>query len=225
MSGNSPATFALAGCRGRTTTGSSLPSSPRPATSRNGHRSDYERAGGGARGWRCRARRLSWQSKRAGTRWRRPPDGRPSSLPSWHPALLHPDRRRLRQRHHTAHGLGGSTNAVIQLLALAGRAGLDLSLRRFGEPSTRAPVIVNVRPSGEFIVEQLFHFGGIPAVLNELRPLLHSEAATMTGRSIGRNVRGAKASDAQVIRPLSSSQPGRQYHRPVRQPCTGRRGD
>jgi dihydroxyacid dehydratase/phosphogluconate dehydratase len=121
--------------------------------------------------------------------------------------------------------LGGSTNAVIQLLALAGRAGLDLSLRRFGKPSTRAPVIVNVRPSGEFIVEQLFHSGGIPAVLNELRPLLHSEAATMTGRSIGRNVRGAKASDAQVIRPLSSSQPGRQYHRPVRQPCTGRRGD
>ena len=67
--------------------------------------------------------------------------------------------------------LGGSTNAVIHLLAPAGRAGLDLSLRRFDEPSTRTPVIVNVRPSGEFIVEQLFHSGGITAVLNELRPL------------------------------------------------------
>ena len=100
--------------------------------------------------------------------------------------------------------LGGSTNAVIHLLALAGRAGVNLPLRRFDELSTCTPVIVNVRPSGEFLVEQLFHAGGIPAVLNELRPLLHTEAATVTGRSIGDNVRSATASDARVIRPLSS---------------------
>jgi len=100
--------------------------------------------------------------------------------------------------------LGGSTNAVIHLLALAGRAGVDLSLRRFDELAMRTPVIVNVRPSGEFLVEQLFHSGGVPAVLNELRPLLHTQAATVTGRSIGDNVQGAKRGDARVIRPLSS---------------------
>ncbi len=100
--------------------------------------------------------------------------------------------------------LGGSTNAVIHLLALAGRVGIDLSLRRFDELSQRTPVLVNVRPSGEFLVEHLFHAGGIPAVLGELRPLLRTEAATVTGRSIGDNVRDAPVRDARVITPLSS---------------------
>jgi dihydroxy-acid dehydratase len=99
--------------------------------------------------------------------------------------------------------LGGSTNAVIHLLALAGRAGVELSLRRFEELSQRTPVIVNVRPSGEFLVEQLFHAGGIPAVLNELRPLLHADALTVTGATIGENVRDAQVSDRNVIAPLS----------------------
>ena len=100
--------------------------------------------------------------------------------------------------------LGGSTNAVIHLLALAGRVGVGLNLRRFDELSQRTPVLVNVRPSGEFLVEQLFHAGGIPAVLNELQPLLHLGAATVTGSSIGENIRDARVTDARVITPLSS---------------------
>jgi dihydroxy-acid dehydratase len=100
--------------------------------------------------------------------------------------------------------LGGSTNAVIHLLALAGRAGVDLPLSRFDELSQRTPVIVNVRPSGEFLVEQLFHAGGICAVLNELRPLLHEAAQTVTGLSISENVSDAEVGDPRVIAPLSS---------------------
>src|SRR3989449_8282757 len=73
--------------------------------------------------------------------------------------------------------LGGSTHAVIHLLALAGRVGVPLTLDRIHELAARTPLIVNVRPSGEHLVEQLDHAGGIPAVLNELAPLLHGPVA------------------------------------------------
>ena len=99
--------------------------------------------------------------------------------------------------------LGGSTNAVVHLLALAGRAGVDLSLARFDELSRRTPMIVNVRPSGEHLVEQLFHAGGVPAVMNELRPLLHWEAPTVTGRTVGDNVGSAKVTHSAVISTLA----------------------
>ena len=78
--------------------------------------------------------------------------------------------------------IGGSTNAIIHLLAIAGRVGVPLDLARFHELSERTPVIVNVRPSGEYLVEQLFHAGGIPAVMAELAPLLHLNALTITGK-------------------------------------------
>ena len=81
--------------------------------------------------------------------------------------------------------IGGSTNAIVHLLAIAGRVGINLELARFHELAERTPVIVNVRPSGEFLVEQLFHAGGVPAVLSELRPLLHLDALTVTGKTLG----------------------------------------
>ena len=65
--------------------------------------------------------------------------------------------------------LGGSTNAVIHLLALAGRVGVDLRFDRFHEISRRTPLLANVRPSGEHLVEQLFHAGGVRAVLTSWR--------------------------------------------------------
>ena len=65
--------------------------------------------------------------------------------------------------------LAGSTNAVLHLLALAGRVGVDLQLDRFDEISRRTPVLANVRPSGDHLIEDLFHSGGVPAVLRELR--------------------------------------------------------
>jgi len=77
--------------------------------------------------------------------------------------------------------LGGGTNAVIHLLALAGRVGVPLTLQRFHELSQRTPLLANVLPSGEHLLEDLHRAGGIPAVLGELAPLLHGDARTVAG--------------------------------------------
>src|SRR5262249_39570505 len=68
--------------------------------------------------------------------------------------------------------LGGSTNAVVHLLALARRVGIELPLDRFGEIARRTPVLANIRPSGEHLFEDLDRAGGVPALLRELEPLL-----------------------------------------------------
>jgi dihydroxy-acid dehydratase len=100
--------------------------------------------------------------------------------------------------------LGGSTNAVIHLLALAGRVGVPLTLERFDEISRRTPILVNVRPSGEYLVEQLFHAGGVQAVLKELAPLLHEGALTVTGRALAQGYSGAQTLDPRVIATLDA---------------------
>jgi dihydroxy-acid dehydratase len=99
--------------------------------------------------------------------------------------------------------IGGSTNAVLHLLALAGRVGVDLSLHRFHELSELTPRIVNVRPSGEHLVQQLFQAGGIRAVLAELEPLLHGDALTVTGRPLADALQGAREPDGEVIGTLA----------------------
>jgi dihydroxy-acid dehydratase len=99
--------------------------------------------------------------------------------------------------------IGGSTNAIIHLVAIAGRAGVDLPLRRFDELSRSTPFLLNVRPSGKYLMEDFFYAGGLPVVLNELLPLLHADALTVTGASLGDNVRGARNHNADVIRPLT----------------------
>ncbi len=86
--------------------------------------------------------------------------------------------------------LAGSTNAVLHLLALAGRVGVDLQLDRFDEISERTPQLVNVRPSGEHLIEDLFHSGGVPAVLRELEPLLDPDVLTVAGSTLGETLRG-----------------------------------
>jgi dihydroxy-acid dehydratase len=100
--------------------------------------------------------------------------------------------------------LGGSTNAVIHLLALAGRVGVGLSLDRFHEIAQRTPRLVNVRPSGEYLVQQLFHAGGVPAVLKQLAPLLHGTALTVTGGALERGYADAAVHDASVIATLDA---------------------
>lgn len=95
--------------------------------------------------------------------------------------------------------LGGSTNAVIHLLALAGRSGVDLPLERFDEISRRTPMLTNIQPSGAYLVDKLFHAGGIPAVLKELAPLLHLEAQTVTGQTLGANIASATVLDRDAI--------------------------
>jgi L-arabonate dehydrase len=100
--------------------------------------------------------------------------------------------------------IGGSTNAVVHLLALAGRLKIDLKLAEFDEISRRTPCIVNVKPSGEYLMEDLFQAGGIPAVMKEILPLLHDEI-TVTGRTVHTNVATAECYRREVIR--SASEP------------------
>lgn len=99
--------------------------------------------------------------------------------------------------------IGGSTNAVVHLLALAGRLGIDLHPDEFDRISRRTPCIVNVKPSGEYLMEDLFEAGGVPAVMNELLPLLHANLITANGKTVRENVEGVKCWNRQVIRPAS----------------------
>ncbi len=98
--------------------------------------------------------------------------------------------------------LGGSTNAVIHLVAMAGRAGVPLSLDRFDELSRRVPVLANLRPSGTYLMEDFFEAGGLRALMAQLD--LHADALTVNGRTVGENVAGAEVFDADVIRPVSN---------------------
>ncbi|KMO70410.1 dihydroxy-acid dehydratase [Mycolicibacterium chlorophenolicum] len=100
--------------------------------------------------------------------------------------------------------VGGSTNAIVHLLAIAGRVGVPLSLDRFGELSARTPLMVNVRPAGAHLVEQVFHAGGIPAVMKAVAPLLHTGAITVTGKSVADNLPSATATETSVIAALDS---------------------
>src|SRR6266446_5963019 len=99
--------------------------------------------------------------------------------------------------------IGGSTNAIIHLVAIAGRVGVPLPLKRFDELSKTTPFLVNLRPSGKYLMEDFFYAGGLPAVLKQLLPLLHGGALTVNGHSTADNVRDAKCYNEDVIRPLS----------------------
>lgn len=99
--------------------------------------------------------------------------------------------------------IGGSTNAIIHLVAIAGRAGIRLPLEKFDEISRATPFITNIKPSGAFLMEDLFYAGGVPAVMSEMMPLLSAGALTVTGKTIGENVAGAEIINSDVIRPLS----------------------
>jgi len=96
--------------------------------------------------------------------------------------------------------IGGSTNAVVHLPAIAGRLGIALPLDLFDEISQRTPLIANLRPSGQYQMEDLFYAGGIPAVLKQLLPLLHGDALTVTGRTLAENVQEAEIHNMDVIR-------------------------
>lgn len=104
--------------------------------------------------------------------------------------------------------IGGSTNAVVHLPALAGRLGIPLPLDLFDEISRRTPMIANLRPSGKYQMEDLFYAGGIPAVLKQLLPLLHGDALTATGRSLSENVAEAEIHNPDVIRTLDTALDG-----------------
>ena len=100
--------------------------------------------------------------------------------------------------------LGGSTNAIIHLIAMARRAGIDLSLSRFDEISRRTPVVANIRPAGEFLMEDFFYAGGLPALMACVRDLLSLTCMTVTGKTLGENIARAKVHDSNIIRTLNN---------------------
>jgi len=112
-------------------------------------------------------------------------------------------RKSLENAIRVMHALGGSTNAVIHLIAIAGRLGIDLPLTVFDELSRTTPFITNVKPSGAFQMEELFEAGGVPAVMKELEPLLHKDVMTVTGKTLGENMQSYQyTGDRNLIRPF-----------------------
>jgi dihydroxy-acid dehydratase len=99
------------------------------------------------------------------------------------------------------HAISGSTNAILHLIAYAGRLGLELPLQLFDELSETTPWLVNLKPSGERLMEDFFYAGGLPAVLNEIRDLLHLDALTVSGQTLEANIAGAEIIDESVIAP------------------------
>jgi dihydroxy-acid dehydratase len=103
----------------------------------------------------------------------------------------------------TVLALGGSTNAVIHLTALARRAGIPLQLERFDQLSRQTPVIADLRPTGAFLMEDFFYAGGLPALLAALGERLHLGCRTVSGRTLGEDISGAQVYDARVIRSVA----------------------
>jgi dihydroxy-acid dehydratase len=99
--------------------------------------------------------------------------------------------------------MGGSTNSVLHLLAIAHEAGIPLALDEFDTMSRRVPHLCNVKPSGQYAVGRMDAAGGIPALMQEIKSLLHLDVLTVTGKTLGENIAGAAVANREVIRPLS----------------------
>ena len=97
--------------------------------------------------------------------------------------------------------IGGSTNAIIHLKALAGRLGIDFPLERFDEISRETAVVANIQPSGKHLMEDMFYAGGIPVVMNDLLDQLHRDCLTVTGKTVAENVSGTACHNREVILP------------------------
>ena len=100
--------------------------------------------------------------------------------------------------------VGGSTNAVIHLIAIAGRLGIELSMAMFDEVGKETPIVANVRPAGKYQMQEFFHAGGARAVMKELSDMLHLDQQTVTGKTIGENIEDAAVSPTyrEVIYPV-----------------------
>lgn len=98
--------------------------------------------------------------------------------------------------------IGGSTNAVIHLLAIAGRVGVDLRLEDWDKLGRGVPCLVNLMPSGKYLMEDFYYAGGVPAVVRELGDLIHRDALTVNGRTMGENTAEAPCWNRDVIMPF-----------------------
>jgi dihydroxy-acid dehydratase len=99
--------------------------------------------------------------------------------------------------------MGGSTNAIIHVIAMARRAGIPLDMARFDEISRDIPVLANVRPSGKYLMEDFFYAGGLRALMVELEDKLDLGSRTVTGKTVGENIAGAEVHLRDVIHPVS----------------------
>ncbi len=100
----------------------------------------------------------------------------------------------------TVMAMGGSTNSVVHLIAMAGRLGLPIDLQRFDTISRRVPWLADIRPSGKWLMEDFFYAGGLPALLKELEDLLHTDAVTVSGKTLGEDIASADVYNEEVIR-------------------------
>lgn len=100
--------------------------------------------------------------------------------------------------------IGGSTNAIVHLIAMAGRAGIPLSLSDFDEISQRTPVLANIKPSGQYVMADFYDAGGLRGLLNQIQGLLHLDCPTVAGTTLGENISDAPVYDQDVIRPLGN---------------------
>lgn len=95
--------------------------------------------------------------------------------------------------------IGGSTNAIVHLLAIAGRVGVDLTLDDFDRVGSNIPLLVNLMPAGKFLMEDFYYAGGLPAVIRELKDHIHWDALTINGKTLGENNQDAPCYDREVI--------------------------
>jgi len=101
--------------------------------------------------------------------------------------------------------LGGSSNTVLHITAIANEAGIKFDLATLNEIGKRTPYLTKLRPSGSHHIEELDRAGGIPAVMGEIKNLLKLKAMTVTGKTIGENIAGVKNLDKEVIRPIKNA--------------------
>ncbi|VTU27270.1 L-arabonate dehydratase [Variovorax sp. PBS-H4] len=104
----------------------------------------------------------------------------------------------------TLAAIGGSTNAVIHLVAIARRIGVGLALDDFDRLGSEMPCLVNLQPSGRFLMEDFCYAGGLPAVMKEIASVLHLDALTASGRTLGENIAAAQNWNGEVILPLAA---------------------
>lgn len=102
----------------------------------------------------------------------------------------------------TLAAIGGSTNAVIHLIAIARRIGVELSVEDFDKLGSEMPCLVNLQPSGKFLMEDFCYAGGLPVVMKEIRSHLHLDAITANGTTVGQNIESAENYNTEVIQPL-----------------------
>src|SRR5450631_4273896 len=104
----------------------------------------------------------------------------------------------------TLAAIGGSTNAVIHLIAIAGRLGVKLDIDDFDRLASELPCLVNLQPSGKHLMEDFCYAGGLPVVMKEIAPLLHLDAVTANGQTVGANIEGAENFNTEVIKPFNA---------------------